>query len=65
MRIDYHESHPGHPGYGWDAESLEEAIQYITQDKKELIDTIKAHAKELDKKGIQVINYSVKITISK
>ena len=64
MNINYNENRLGHCGNGWDAETIEEAIQCITEDKKELIDEIKAHVKGLDKNGTQVINYSVSIEIS-
>lgn len=65
MQIDYHESHPGNPGGGWTADSLKEATQYMLQDRKELFNTIRYHLNNLEKGGTQVINYTVKITVSK
>ena len=65
MVVSYHESHPGSPGYGWDAESLGELARYLDNDRDELYQRVRSHLNKLGKGGTQTISYVVTINISK
>lgn len=65
MIIKYSESRLGHPGYGWDAENLQELSQHLMDDKNEQYRDVRTFINELKVGEIQVINYTVQITISK